>query len=72
MVILHGEARSGKHSHWREAGLIQLWWIQGAIIATFTAMRVVDKIKTKGPLQWGFNGWTFSFIFFYTMTFFLN
>jgi hypothetical protein len=22
----------------------------------------VDKITTKEPLQWGFNGWTFSFI----------
>jgi hypothetical protein len=31
--------------------------IQGAITAALT-MVGVDKI-TKGPLQWGFNGWIF-------------
>jgi hypothetical protein len=60
-VILHREAESGMHSHSREAGLTRLWWIQGAISATLTAVGVVDKIKAKGPLQWGFNGWTFFF-----------
>jgi hypothetical protein len=55
-VILHDEAGSGMQSHSREAGLTQLWWIQVAIPATLT---IVDKIKTKGLLQWGFNGWTF-------------
>jgi hypothetical protein len=49
------------HSHSRDAGLIQLWWIQGAITATLTVVGVVNKITTKGPLQWGFNGWTFYF-----------
>jgi hypothetical protein len=44
--------------HSTEADLTQLWWIQGAITATLTVMGV-DKITTKGPLQWGFNGWTF-------------
>jgi hypothetical protein len=59
---LHGEAGSGTHSHLGEAGFIWLWWIQGAIFATLTAVGI-DKITTKGPLQWGFNGWTFySFI----------
>jgi hypothetical protein len=57
-VILQGEAGSGMHSHLREAGLTGLWWIQGAITATLT-MVGVDKITTKGPLQWDFNGWTF-------------
>jgi hypothetical protein len=60
------------HSHWREAGLTWLWWIQGAISATLTAVGV-DKITTKGHLQWGFNGWTF-YIFFYldNVSFFFN
>jgi hypothetical protein len=62
MVILHGEAGSGMHSYLREAGLTQLWWIQEAISATLTVVGVVDKITTKGPLQWGFNGWTFYFL----------
>jgi hypothetical protein len=48
-VILPGEAGSGTHCHFREAGFTQLWWIQGAIFATLTAMWV-DKITTKGPL----------------------
>jgi hypothetical protein len=26
---------------------------------------VLDKITTKEPLQWGFNGWIFYFILFY-------
>jgi hypothetical protein len=54
-VILHCESGSGMYSHSREAGLTRLWWIQGAITATLTAVGV-DKITTKGPLQWGFNG----------------
>jgi hypothetical protein len=57
-VILHGETGSGMHSHLREAGLTRLWWIPGAISGTLTVVGV-DKITTKGPLQWGFNGWTF-------------
>jgi hypothetical protein len=36
----------------REAGFTCLWWIQGMISATLTAVGV-DK-TTKGPLQWGF------------------
>jgi hypothetical protein len=40
------------HSHLREAGFTQLWWIQGTISATLTAVGV-DK-TTKGSLQWGF------------------
>jgi hypothetical protein len=70
-VILHGEAGSGTHSHSREAGLTQLWWIQGAISAILTVVGVVDKITTKGPLQWGFNGWTF-YSFTQTLSFFLT
>jgi hypothetical protein len=31
--------------------------IQGAISATLTAVGVVDKVKAKGHLQWGFNRW---------------
>jgi hypothetical protein len=49
-VILHCEAGSGMHSHLREAGFTQLWWIQGMISATLTAVGV-DK-TTKGLLQW--------------------
>jgi hypothetical protein len=49
-VILHGEARSGMHSHSREAGLTRQWWIQGAISATLAAVGV-DKITTEGPLH---------------------
>jgi hypothetical protein len=71
-VILHGEAGSGMHSHSREAGLTQLWWIQRAITATLT-MVGVEKITTKGHLQCGFNGWVFYFMyFFYPMSFFLT
>jgi hypothetical protein len=55
------------YSHSREAGLTQLWWIQGAISATLTVVGV-DKITTKRPLQWGFNGWTF-YSFTQTMSF---
>jgi hypothetical protein len=62
-VILHGEAGSGMLSHSREAGLTQLWWIQGAIIATLTAVGVVDEITTQGPLQRGFDGWVFNLFF---------
>jgi hypothetical protein len=47
-VILHGEAGSGMHSHLREAGFTQLWWIQGTTSATLTVVGV-DK-TTKGPL----------------------
>jgi hypothetical protein len=50
-VILHGEAGSGIHSHLGEAGFTQLWWTQGAISATLTAVGL-DKTTTKGPLQW--------------------
>jgi hypothetical protein len=62
-VILHGESKSGMHSHLREAGLTRLWWIQAAITATLT-MVGVDKITTKRPLQWDFNGWIFYLFFF--------
>jgi hypothetical protein len=51
------------HSHLRGVGLTQLWWIQGELSATLTMMGV-DKITTKGPLQLGFNGWIFYFIFY--------
>jgi hypothetical protein len=47
-VILHGETGSGTHSHLGEAGFTWLWWIQGAISATLTAVGVA-KLKTKGP-----------------------
>jgi hypothetical protein len=51
------------HSHSGESGFTQLWWIQGEISATLTVVEV-DKITTKGPRQWGFNGWVFySFIY---------
>jgi hypothetical protein len=61
-VILHGEAGSRMHSHSIVAGFTQLWWIQGTMSAILTVVGV-DKITTKGPLQWGFNSWTFhSFI----------
>jgi hypothetical protein len=50
------------HSHLREAGFIQLWWIQGTTSATLTVVGE-DKTTTKGPFQWGINGLTFhSFI----------
>jgi hypothetical protein len=55
------------HSHSREAGLSRPWWIQGTISATLT-MVGVDKITTKGPLQWGFNGWIF-YLFIYLFIF---
>jgi hypothetical protein len=41
------------HSHSREAGFTQLWWIQGTISATLTAVRV-HKTTRREPLQWGF------------------
>jgi hypothetical protein len=41
-----------------EAGFTWLWWIQGAIFATLTAVGI-DKITTKRPLQWDFDGGTF-------------
>jgi hypothetical protein len=44
-VILHGEVGLGMHSRLREAGFTQMWWIQGAISATLTAVEV-DKITT--------------------------
>jgi hypothetical protein len=37
------------------------WWIQGTISATLIVVGV-DKITRKGPLQWGFNVWTFFFL----------
>jgi hypothetical protein len=46
------------HFHLREAGLTQQWWIQGAITAILTLVRV-ENLTTKGPFQWGFNGLTF-------------
>jgi hypothetical protein len=52
-VILYGKTKSGMHSHLREAGFTQLWWIQGTISATLTAVGV-DKTTTKEPSQWGF------------------
>jgi hypothetical protein len=65
-VILHGEAGSGMHFHLREAVLTLLWWILGEFTVTLTAVGVVQKITIKGPLQWGFNGWTFYiYIFFF-------
>jgi hypothetical protein len=59
------EAGLGMHSHSREDGLTQLWWIQGAITATLT-MVGVDKITTKGPLQRGLMIGHFSLVFFFT------
>jgi hypothetical protein len=53
-VILDGEAGSGTHYRLGEAGFTWLWWIQGAIFVTLTAVGI-DK-ATKGPLQWGFIG----------------
>jgi hypothetical protein len=47
-VILHGEAGPGMHSHSKEAGSTPMWWIQGAISATLTAVGI-DKITTEGP-----------------------
>jgi hypothetical protein len=77
-VILHGEAGSGKQYHSREADWTRLWWIQGAISATLTAVGV-GKTTTKGPLQWGFNEWIFysftqtmSFIFVFLFCFLLS
>jgi hypothetical protein len=59
-VILNGEAGLGTHSHSAEAGFIWVWWIQAAIIFAMLTAVGIDKITTKGPLQWGFNGWTFN------------
>jgi hypothetical protein len=36
------------HSHLGEADFTWLWWIQGVIFATLTAVEI-DKITTKGP-----------------------
>jgi hypothetical protein len=58
------------HSHSGEAGFTQLWWIQGAIFATLTAVGI-DKITTKGALQWGFNGLKF-YSFTQTLSFFIS
>jgi hypothetical protein len=58
------------HSYSGEAGFTPLWWIQGAIFATLKAVGI-DKIKTKGPLKWGFNGWTF-YSFIQTVSWFLS
>jgi hypothetical protein len=57
-VVLHGETGSGMHFHLRETVFTSPWWIQGVISATITVVEV-DKITTKGPLQWGFSSWTF-------------
>jgi hypothetical protein len=54
-VTLYDEAGSEMHSHLKEAGFTMLWWIQGMISATLTAV-VVEKITTKVPFQWGFSG----------------
>jgi hypothetical protein len=56
-VILHDEAGLGMLSYLIEAGFTQLLWIQGVISATLTVVGV-DKITTRGLLQWDFNGWT--------------
>jgi hypothetical protein len=56
-------------SHSREAGLAQLWWIQGAISVTLTAVGV-DKITTKGLLQWGLMGGYFIYLFLPNVFFF--
>jgi hypothetical protein len=45
---VYGEPGSGMHSHSREAGFTRLWWIQGTISATLTAVRM-DKKQQKGP-----------------------
>jgi hypothetical protein len=50
-MILHGEARAGMHSHLREAGFTQLWWIQGAISATLTVVGVDKIIKVYKPVS---------------------
>jgi hypothetical protein len=44
---LYGKAGSGMHSHSREAGFTRLWWIQGTISATLTAVGV-EETTTKG------------------------
>jgi hypothetical protein len=52
-VILYGENGSGIHSHPREAGFTQLWWIQGTISATLTAVGVTkqqQKCPSSGAL----------------------
>jgi hypothetical protein len=36
------------HSHSREAAFTQLWWIQGTIFATLTAVQFL-KQQQKGP-----------------------
>jgi hypothetical protein len=51
--MFYGKVEPGMQSHLREAGFTRLWWIQGTISATLTAMGV-DKTTTKGPLQWDF------------------
>jgi hypothetical protein len=42
-VILYGENGSGIHSHSSEAGFTQLWWIQGIISGTLTAVEVTKQ-----------------------------
>jgi hypothetical protein len=55
------------HSYSGEAGFTPLWWIQGAIFATLTAVGI-DKIKTKGPLTWGFILLPRLYLFFFLMS----
>jgi hypothetical protein len=66
-VILHRKDGSGMHSQLGETGFTLLWWTQGALFATLSVVEI-DKVTTNGPLQWGFNGWTF-YSFTQTMSF---
>jgi hypothetical protein len=44
---LHGEIGTGMHSHLKEVGFTLLWWIQGAISATWDRQ---DNNKSALPM----------------------
>jgi hypothetical protein len=47
------------HSYLREAGFTWLWWIQGIISITLTAVGM-DKTTTKETFQSGFSSHSFT------------
>jgi hypothetical protein len=59
----------GHTPNWERLTLLGCGGSREQIFATLTAVGI-DKITKKGPLQWGFNAWTF-FFFFYPDTIFL-
>jgi hypothetical protein len=48
----------GRTPTWERLVLLGCGGSREQFFATLTAVEI-DKITTKGSLQWGFNGWTF-------------